>query len=312
MKPLMTTTLICCAAAALGAAHAALAQELLVSNFGSSTITRYDMNTRQLIATHGAGSGLVNPLAARVGPDGKLYVTSEGSNAILRFNANTGAFIDTFVAAGAGGLTQPSGLDWGPDGNLYVASFDGNRVLRYHGATGAFLSTFITTGLGGLNGADNGMIFGPDGHLYIPSYFGSRVLRYNGATGAFMGNFMTVSRPRVLVFRENDILVTSETQGIRRHNKSTGAFLSTFALAGTNGLSTPIGLAIGPDGSVYAATGGNSRVLKYSGAGTFQQTFLNAAAGVNLPVYLTVIVPAAGTAGPLACLAVLCARRRRR
>lgn len=287
-------------------------QELLVSNFGSSTITRYDLTTRQLKATHGSGSGLVNPLAARVGPDGRLYVTSEGSNAVLRFNANTGAFIDTFIGAGAGGLTQPTGLDWAADGSLCVASFDGDKVLRYNGSTGAFIGTFVSAGAGGLNGADNGMVFGPDGNLYVPSYFSSRVYKYNGVTGAFMSTFAVVGQPRVILFRDNDVLISSETQGIVRHNKTTGAFINRFATAGVNGLSTPIGLAAGPDGSIYVGSSGNNRILKYNGAtGAFIQNFATAAAGVNLPAFITIVVPTPA-AGAVLALAGLAATRRRR
>ena len=290
----------------------ARAQDLLVSNFGGSNLTRYDLTTRQLKGTHGASSGLVNPLAARVGPDGRLYVTSEGSNAILRFNPNTGAFIDTFISAGAGGLTQPTGLDWGADGSLYVASFDGNKVLKYNGATGGFISTFVSAGAGGLNGADNGMIFGPDGNLYVPSYFTSRVYKYNGTTGAFMSVFAVVSQPRVILFRDNDVLISSETQGIVRHNRTTGAFINRFATAGANGLLTPIGLAAAPDGSIYVGSSGNNRILKYNGAtGAFVQTFTNAAGGVNLPAFLTVVVPSPAGSALLGVAAVLAARRRR-
>ncbi|MFN0012492.1 MAG: hypothetical protein ACKVS8_12710 [Phycisphaerales bacterium] len=311
MRSFAVLMLAAASAAGMAAATGANAQDLLASNFSSSTITRFDLNTRQLKATHGPGSGLSAPLASRVGPDGRLYVTSEGSDAILRYNPNTGAFIDTFIAPGSGGLTQPTGLDWGPDGNLYVASFNGNKVLRYHAGTGAFLSTFVTAGLGSLNGADNGMIFGPDGNLYIPSYNNGRVLKYNGTTGAFVSIFATVGLPRVILFRANDVLITSETVGVRRHNKTTGAFLSTFASSGVNGLITAIGMAAGPDGSIYVSSG-NNRILKYSGVnGAFQQTFASGSPGLSLPTFLTVIVPTPGAAAPLALAAAFALRRKR-
>ena len=54
--------------------------------------------------------------------DGNLYVASQGSNEVLRYNGITGTFIDDFVTAGLGGLTWPTGLIFGPDENLYVAS----------------------------------------------------------------------------------------------------------------------------------------------------------------------------------------------
>ena len=70
-----------------------------------------------------------------------LLVASSETDAVLRYDAASGAFRGSFVAAGAGGLDQPRGIAVGPDGELYVASFMTDEVLRYDGATGAFQST---------------------------------------------------------------------------------------------------------------------------------------------------------------------------
>lgn len=286
--------------------------DLLVSNFGSSTLTRYDSASGALTATYGVGSGLNHPLCTRVGPDGLLYVASEGTNSVMRFNAGNGAFVDSFVAPGSGGLTQPTGLDWGPDGGLYVSSFDGDSVLRYDGTSGAFQSTFVTPGSGALNGADNGMVFGPDGNLYVPSYFGGRVLKYNGTTGAYMGVFAGVARPRVIIFRENDVLISSETANtVRRHDLVTGAFLGN--LVSTN-IRTPIGMAIDTDGSLYVASSGDNRIVQFNAAtGAYVRDFATAAQGVALPAFITVIpVPSPGSAVVLVLGAVALVSRRGR
>ncbi len=286
--------------------------DLLVSNFNSSTLTRHDPATGTLTATYGPGSGLNHPLCTRVGPDGLLYVASEGTNAILRYNAGTGAFVDSFVAPGSGGLTQPTGLDWGKDGSLYVSSFNGNSVLRYDGTTGAFQNVFVAPGLGGLSGADNGMTFGPDGNLYVPSYNNSHVLKYDGTTGAFLGNFITIGRPRVLIFRANDLLLTSESSNaVRRYNLTTGAFISN--LVSTN-IRTPIGMAIDADGFLYVASSGDNRIVQFNATtGAYVRDFANAAQGVSLPAFITVIpTPAPGSTLALAFGAAAAAWRRRR
>lgn len=287
------------------------AADLLVSNFFSSSVDRYSPTGLPLGTL--SGGSLSGPLCARLGPDGLLYVASEGTNSVLRYNPQTYAFIDEFITPGRGGLAGPTGLTWGPDGSLYVPSFSGNSVLRYDGATGAFRGVFVTPGAGGLNGADNGATFGPDGNLYVPSYYGNQVLRYNGSTGAFMNAFVaSIGRPRVLIFRGSDLLITSETgHSVRRYNAATGAALGTFVAARSGGLTTPVGMAFGEDGLLYVGSTGTNKILRYSGVnGAFQSEFLSApGATIDGPAFLT-FVPAPWGLGVVLAPLVLPRRRR--
>jgi hypothetical protein len=141
----------------------------------------------------GGNGGLQNAKGLAFGPDGNFYVASNFTNQVLRYNGQTGAFIDAFVTAGSGGLSAPAGIAFGPDLNndgvqdLYVASYNTNQVLAYSGSNGSFLGVFVAAGSGGLNGPHD-MHFGPDGNLYVVSSGTSyeQVFRYNGTTGAFM------------------------------------------------------------------------------------------------------------------------------
>jgi hypothetical protein len=51
------------------------------------------------------------PTDLTFGPDGNLYVVQGGG--VLRFNGETGKFIDFFVPPGSHGLENPFGLLWG-------------------------------------------------------------------------------------------------------------------------------------------------------------------------------------------------------
>ena len=86
-----------------------------------------------LVAPHTSPTGVV------IGPDGNLYVTSSGNNAVYRYNATTGALIGLFVSPGSGGLNGPRGMMFLPSGDLLVCSYTSNQILRYNGTTGAFV-----------------------------------------------------------------------------------------------------------------------------------------------------------------------------
>jgi outer membrane protein assembly factor BamB len=298
--------------AALGGAGAAAGgTEVLVCNFFADTVTRHDPVTGNRIGQLDPAGNIRGPLCAKLGPDGLLYVASEGNNSVKRFNAATGAFVDDFVAGGA--LTQPTGLAWDSAGNLYVGSFDQSAVLKYHGGTGAYLGQFVASGQGLLSGADNGMTFGPDGNLYVPSYNNGRIIRYNGVTGATIGTFSTlVARPRVLLFTTGALMATGESQNtVRRLNPTTGANLGNLTGLGAGGLSTPIGLALDGSGGVLVGSSGNNRVLRFDAVtGAALGTFADAADGINAPAFITVI-PGPGAAWALGLGVVVAGRRRR-
>ncbi|MEX0613940.1 MAG: hypothetical protein WD229_17610, partial [Pirellulales bacterium] len=81
---------------------------------------------------------------------GYLLVPDFDKHNVLRYDAATGAFVDTFVSRKSGGLNQPWNVLIGPhDGDLYVSTghFRGpgqiKAVLRYDGTTGAFLDEFV-------------------------------------------------------------------------------------------------------------------------------------------------------------------------
>jgi sugar lactone lactonase YvrE len=176
-----------------------------------------------------------------------LYVSSEGTNEVLRYDGTTGAFKEIFVAAGSGGLIGPQGLVFGPDGKLYVSSLETHQVLRYDGATGAFMDVFVAAGSGGLNHPE-GLAFGPDNNLYVSSAGTNQVLRYDGMTGAFM-----------------DVFVAGDN-----------VFLPAV----------PLGLVFGPDGALYVASEMTDEVLRYDGAtmtGSPMNVFVDGFSGLNSP-----------------------------
>lgn len=197
--------------------------------------------------------GLARPRISIFGPDGKLYVVSTDTNAVLRYDGASGSFLDTFVTSGSGGLNNPCDLAFGPDGNLYVSSFVGNQVLRYDGSSGAFLDV-VASGLS----SPVGITFGGDGSLYIANQGTNEVLRKDGSglTAFVSAGSGGLIQPRKAVFgSDGNLYVASLGNGlgngqVLRYDGLTGAFLSTFTT--TNfGLQGPAWLGFGTDGYLY-------------------------------------------------------------
>ncbi len=100
---------------------------------------------------------LAVPFDLTFGPDGNLYVLSNGNDTVLRYDGQTGTYFDRFVDAPSGGLIAPQGVAFGPDGNLYVADWNDAQglVRRYNGVTGIYIDEVVPPGAGGLGDANN-------------------------------------------------------------------------------------------------------------------------------------------------------------
>src|SRR5262249_25138060 len=103
--------------------------ELYVSGRTSHSVVRYDGATGAPLGTYvtpGSG-GLSFPLGITFDPSGSfLFVTSPGTNQILRYNAVTGAYVGV-----AGSVIDPNGVTFGPDGLLYASGGLSSRIMRF-------------------------------------------------------------------------------------------------------------------------------------------------------------------------------------
>jgi len=229
-----------------------------------------------------SGSGGLNaPEGIVFGPDDNLYVSSEDSHEILRYDGNLGDFIDVFANGGPPGndCKFPLGIEFGPDGDLYVASEDASQdvICRFDGSTGAFIDYFVTDGLGGMTDPAD-ITFGPDGNLYVTSEGKNSVYRYNGDTGAFIDKFASgVASPKFLLFHDDgNLYVSSESNDkVLKFDGQTGAHLNDFIVPSGTRPEAPEGIIFGDDGHLYVSSEAADEVLLYDGAtGELLQVFV--------------------------------------
>jgi len=111
---------------------------------------------------------------------------------VLRYDGETGAFLNSFASGTAAGILAPGFISYGPDGNIYVDSGDiqhagslaFEKISRFDGTSGGFIDTFVPQGSGGT------FTFGPDGNLYLVNGYTDNVIkRFDGRNGTFLGPF---------------------------------------------------------------------------------------------------------------------------
>lgn len=117
------------------------ANEVLISNLNSNTITRYDASSGAYIDDF--ATGISGPTRMRVGPDGFLYVLQwSGNGRVVRLSMD-GESEEDFTTLN---IPQSIGLDWDGAGNLYVASFARGSIQKFD-PSGEALEVIGTTEL---------------------------------------------------------------------------------------------------------------------------------------------------------------------
>lgn len=199
-----------------------------------------------------------------------LLVSSANDDSIKQYDEITSAYIGDFVTSGSGGLDDPQGLTLAADGYLYVSSSGTNSIKKYSGATGEYIEDFVVPSSGSLY-RPNGLTFGSNNNLFvgntIPSNssdnLSSAVLEYDGTTGNFIREvvsgiedpFGSPSPYKDVIFDSNGTLYTtffgfrSGFGSVDSYDPTTGEPVPGGFQAGPR----PFGLAVGPDGDVYAS-----------------------------------------------------------
>jgi hypothetical protein len=137
---------------------------------------------------------------------------------------------------------------------LYVGDFSsGNGSVNFfNAASGAFVLS--TTVPGNTMSVPGQMVNGPNGNLYVADQAGY-VDIFNGSTGTYVSQFGSaqLTSPTGLAFSGGNFYVADSSGDFVDEFTSSGTFVSQVIGSGTDGLSNPDALAIGPDGNLYVA-----------------------------------------------------------
>jgi tripartite motif-containing protein 71 len=243
-----------------------------------------------------------------VSPDGTIYAVRSGSTpAVFRFSAR-GELINAWGSLGDGpgeiGRGGPADVAVGPDRTVYVTDPGNSRVQRYT-AWGAYLGQWGSQGRGAgqfdhacnpycvgftPTCASGGIAVAPDGTVYVADSCAGRVQHF-GATGHYLGEWASVAPHDVAVGPDGRVYVAEYVGHIavfdaagRRLGEigkpgwgEAGAFQKCrvvnecgVAYAYPCG---PEGIAVGPDGTVYATDRNNPRVTRFTPDGAFIDVF---------------------------------------
>jgi sugar lactone lactonase YvrE len=262
---------------------AAFAGTVFITSRDGGGADLYQYTTGGTLVQTIPGNGLTNGQGVAIGPNGNLFVASEGGNSVLQYNPVTGAFISQFASVGS----SPGPIAFGPDNNLYVAS--GDSILKYDGTTGASLGTFASGN--GLNSI-SGLAFDAGGNLYASDGVTGAIDEFS-STGTFIKTFtnsLLKNGTGPVMFDGSTLLVSMTFDagpGTGWGNSilefdSTGTYIGNFISDAH--LDGPAGMAFGLDGNFYVVNYHGGNVVRYTSGGSFIDTFIadNPPAGRNI------------------------------
>lgn len=234
---------------------------LLASDEANDCVHLFDAHHGQFTKTliqPGAG-GLKSPQGIQFGSDGNIYVASQGTNQILKFNVN-GQSIGVFAELPK--TCSPTAMVFGPDSNLFVSCTGMSKVIALNANSGQQLGTAAQGG--GLS-LPMGLAFGPGNTLYVVSAGTNQVLRY--AQGGYFQGAVTRMEDRGsgIAMNGGSLFVTGgasvENAVLQLEGQRLHAFAESHVLA------DPYALAFDPAGFLFVSAANN--IVRFTDRGMF-------------------------------------------
>jgi hypothetical protein len=229
---------------------AAPAENLFLAEFGTNTISKYDLSGNRFSFT---GAYVNGPHGIALDASGNVYV-STNDNTVMKFSpsgSSLGVFADV-------NLNYPIGLAFDRDGNLYVANFIGNTIRKF-ASNGADLGVFAS-----LIGP-TGIAFDANGNLFVAA--GTNTVARFAPDGSPLATFTSpnLNNPQGLAFDSlGNLYVASNSSNEVEVFSPTGVDLGPLD---ATGLSGPTGLAFDRAGNLYVVNALAATISKITPGG---------------------------------------------
>jgi len=260
---------------------------LYISSSNNNQILKHELQDNKTDIVFSSDDLMKKPQNLLLDDNSNLYVISEGTNSVLRYDTiNSPDEPSEFIADRSKNLTMPKdiGLLDTDDDKIYdqvcVNDLMVDAIKCYDKETGHFKRLMIVPFNRGIAGIENSIV-GPDGELYVSNTLFNRIDRHDGLTGLFGDAFINTAKeplqgPRYLAHdSENYLYVTSNNNHqVLRYNVDTREFIDVLVTEKKGGLSSPQGILI-DESSLYVSSNDNHRILKYDKkTGEFQGDFI--------------------------------------
>jgi hypothetical protein len=216
-----------------------------------------------------------------------LFVVSQNDASVLEYDAQTGAFVSTFIAPISDGFQPPGGIAIHPtSGILYVSSTGTGEIWKYTTATGALITpraagSLIGPGSMGFDAAGANLYFVAAASGLSTGTDSVKKLAIGTGVVSNVVTDASAEFGSVTVNGSNLYASDALNNRIMRYTTSGGS-----ATAIITGLSLPGAILFRSSTDMVFADSGSDRVLEYTWNGSswvFDRVVLPASAGVDAP-----------------------------
>jgi hypothetical protein len=252
------------------------------------SVVTYDSLTGAYLQTL-INTNLSNPRGITIDA-GILYVAettfsqANGSGSIKRFNATTGAYMDTILT----GLNTPEQIDF-HDGYFYFTQFSQGDNLLYRADPGNSWATTVFAQAGALGNAGyqrpDDFLFAPDGFLYITT--ANTISKHNATTGAFIETVATGKRYRGLTWgTDGELYYTESTTASNTVGQVGGSVINSVNIARDIITNSAGQLIVAIRGNASLTPGTRLGKYSFSGSYTADGFFDDGAGSLFLPSFM--------------------------